>query len=262
MKKITFLLLALVLTLSLFAAGQSDSSTQESYELVVMNNGILKFPEAERGFRTAPGIVEKIADDFMRKHPNVTVEMVYRDVSKGSLTYDTMLAAGNPPDVWIDASGYFTNLLNADYAIPMEEYYDLSKYDETLMALYRTDGHQYAIPLVNIATGMVVNISMLRAAGMELPEQKDWTTEIFLEGAEKLKRAGFPATMIQGKEGLNGWTCSWIYAFGARFFAPGDWSKVTINTPEALAALNYIEVLVDRGYTPNPITTTDDMAVQ
>ena len=263
MKKISLLLMVILLAGSLYAGGEDEGAVEtESYELTFMNNGIVKFPEAEAKFKTEVGVVEKVIADFMRKYPNVNVDIVYRDISKGSLTYDTMLAAGTPPDVWIDASFYFANLLNEDYAIPLEGYGDLSIYNDALLDLYKFDGHQYAIPLVNIAVGMVVNVSMLKDVGLELPPQEEWTTDKFLEISEALKEGGHLPHMVQGRNGLNGWTCYWFYAHGARFFAPGDWSKVTINSPEALEALAFMRLLAEKGYTTEPLTTYDDMAVE
>lgn len=262
MKKTFLFLFLLVLTVALFAGGGEGEAVGKNYDLVVMNNGILKFPDAEATFRTAPGIIEKLADDFMAANPNVKVSFVYRDVSTGSLTYDTMLAAGNPPDIWIDASGYFVDLMNADYSIALEQYLDLSKYKEDLLNLYKRDGHQYALPLVNIATGMAVNLTMLREAGLELPPIEKWTTDNFLKGAAALKKIGYPATMIMGQGGLNGWTDVWFYAFGASMFNGSDYSKVTINSPEALKALAFMQTLIDSGYTPPPLTINDDAGVE
>ena len=267
MKKMLLILVLALFATFAFAEGQQEADNDfEPFTgtLTVMNNGIAPFPTGEFVWREEHGIIEKVVADFAFLNPGVDVEMVYRDVSKGSLTFDTMLAAGNPPDIWLDASGYFANLLNDDYAIRLEEYLDLSIYDETLLGMYTTtEGHVFAIPFMNVATGMAVNLTMLREAGMEMPAQKDWTTDTFLRGAAALKRAGYPATMIMGSEGLNGWTCQWFYAFGAKFFEPGDWSKVAINSPEARDALAYIKLLIDRGYTqPNVLSSDANTGVE
>jgi ABC-type glycerol-3-phosphate transport system substrate-binding protein len=268
MKKISISILVLVL-FATFAFAEGDQEVAEEFEpytgtLTVLLNGKATFPAEELGFRDESGILEQAALDFEAENDGVSIEFIYRDVSKGSLTFDTLLAAGNPPDIWMDASGYFENLLNEDYAIRLDKYLDLSIFDETILSMYTTsDGKVFAVPFMNVATGMAVNLTMLRDAGMEMPAQEDWTTDNFLKGAEALKRAGYPATMIMGSEGLNGWTCQWLYAFGAKFFEPGDWSKVAINSPEARDALAYIRLLIDSGYAqPNVLSSDANTGVE
>lgn len=248
-----------LLTFALFALLALSLSAQT---ITVMNNGIVKYNPGEEEFRGAPGVIEKLVNDFMATHPGVRVNMIYRDVSKGSLTFDAMLAAGNPPDIWIDASGYHAAYLNDNYALRLNEYIDVSRFQPDLLSLYTKNGSVYALPLVNIATGMAVNLSMLERINYTLPPVEQWTTDEFLVLAARLKSAGIPATMIMGKGGFNSWTDVWFYAFGAQMFAPGDYSKVAINSPEARAALEYIYSLIARGYTPPPLTVNDDDSVE
>lgn len=250
MKRVLFLLL-----LGLAVAGWSQT-------LTLMNNGIVKFPAGEDQFRGYPGIIEQIAGDFAARHPGVRVNMIYRDVSKGSLTFDAMLAAGNPPDVWIDAGSYMANYVNDNYALQLEKYLDLRAYRPDLLSLWTRNGHVYALPLQNIATGMAVNLDMLRRINYTLPPVEGWTTVEFLNLAAKLKVAGIPATAIQGEGGLNSWTDVWLYAHGASMFNGFDYSRVTINSPEAVAGLEYIKAIIDRGYTVPPLETNDDDFVE
>ena len=264
MKKIFFAILIIALSFPLFAeGGAEDGAEAETFKITALLNGMLPFPKSEtyREFRT---VDEHLRAAFMAENPNVSdIEFVIRGTNTGSQVYDMMRAAGAPPDVYQDAAGYFDNLLNADYAIPLEKYVDLSRYKEQIMDIYKVDGHNYAIPNNNVAVTMVVNLSLLKEAGMEMPSQENWTTDNFLVIAEALKKIGIPATAIQGKEGINGWTCFWLYAFGAEFFDPGDWSTTTINSPEAHEALEYIKLLVDSGYAvPDAFQVSDDMAVE
>ena len=256
MRKAFSVFLMVLLAATVFAAGESEGSG-ETHDWTILTSGIVAFSESEAKFQGAEGIIGKLANDFMVEHPNTSIEMVYRDVSQGSLTFDTMLAAGRPPVVWIDASHYFPKYMNDDYAIRLNDYVDTSVYDQDIVRDYTIDGAVYALPVANIALGLAVNISMLREVGLELPSLEDWTIENYLLGAAALKKAGYTVTAIQGKGGLNGWTDAWFYAHGASMFAPGDWSKVTINSPEALATFEFIQLLIDKGYTPPPLETTD-----
>jgi len=231
-----------------------------SQTLTVMENGYSTVSEAEAKFRYAGGPIEWITQRFAAAN-KITINTVYRDVSKGSMTFDALLAAGNPPDVWRDAGGYMISYMNDSYALQLEKYLDLRDYDPALLSLWTKDGHVYCLPFSNIATGMAVNLSMLKQIGYTLPPIEKWTTDEFLILSARLKSAGIPATMIMGKGGFNGWTDVWFYAFGAKMFG-ADTSRVAINSREALAALDYMKTLIDRGYTPPPLEINDDDGVE
>jgi len=259
MKKLyLFSILFVLLGAFAFASGEGELATGPTHDWTILTSGIVRFSESEAKFQGSEGIIGKLANDFMAKYPGTTINMVYRDISQGSLTFDTMLAAGNPPAVWLDASHYFPKYMNDDYAIRLNDYVDTSVYDQDIVRDYTIDGAVYALPVANIALGMAVNVSMLREVGLELPAHEDWTIENYLLGAAALKRGGYTVTAIQGKGGLNGWSDAWFYAHGASMFAPGDWSKVTINSPEALKTFEFLQLLIDKGYTPAPLATTDN----
>jgi ABC-type glycerol-3-phosphate transport system substrate-binding protein len=232
-----------------------------SQTLTFMTNGVSRVSDAEAQFRYKNGVLEEIIARFAVAN-KIKVNVVTRDVSKGSLTFDAMLAAGNPPDVWMDAGSYMVNYMNDDYALQLEKYLNLKDYDANLLALWTVNGHVYCIPFQNIATGMAVNLDMLKQIGYTLPELAKWTTDEFLSLAAKLKDAGIPATMIMGKGGMNSWTNVWLQAFGAAMFKPGDFSRVTVNSPQALTALAYIKRLADNGYCPPPLEVNDDDGVE
>jgi ABC-type glycerol-3-phosphate transport system substrate-binding protein len=68
---------------------------------------------------------------------------------------------------------------------------------------------------------------------------------------------------VMTQDGLVTWMIVWLYAFGAELYADGDYSRVAINTPEAVAGLEYIKLLVDRGYAPPyPNEVNDDIGVE
>lgn len=232
-----------------------------SQELILVNTGFTAWPEGMDG-KGYQSFQHMIVAEFMKKNPAIKVNMIARDVTKGSMTVDALMAKGTPPDVWLDAAGYFLNYLNDDYALRMDERMDLSVYQPHLLAPYTRNGHVYAVPVANVATGMAINQDMLKQIGYKLPALKDWTTDEFLKLCEKLKAAKLPATMIMTKDGLISWNLVWLYAFGAELFKNGDYSKVAINSPEAVKGLEYMKLLVDKGYSwPWPNETDDDMGV-
>ena len=265
MKRLLIPLLLLLGAAVLFAGGQKEAS-EKVYELILVDTGsspwdnLAGYDVDTGGF---PSFQDKLNAEFLQTHPNVELVYIHRDVTQGSMTVDALMAKGTPPDVWLDAAGYFRNYMNDEYALRLEEYMDLSVYQEDLVAPYTRDGHVYALPMSNVATGLAINVDMLKAIGYTLPPQEEWTTDEFLRLCEQLKAAGYPGTMIMTKQGLISWNMIWLYAFGAELYQNQDYSKVTINTPEAVKGLEYMKLLVDRGYTPPfPNEVDDDMAVE
>lgn len=251
-------LFALVL-IAIAIAGWSAPMT-----LTVMTNGVTGWLPGE-DFRGFTGIREKLAADFEKDHPGVKVEILYRDVAKGSMTVDALMAAGTPPDLWLDAAGYFKKYMNADYALDLAKYVDLSKYHEYLLTPYKVDGKQYALPYSNVLGGFAVNTTMLAEVGYTLPDPAKWTTDEFLALGAKLKAKGYPLTMLDFKGGMSDWSFFFLRAFGAQMYntAKKDYSKVTINSPAALAGLEYIKKLISLGYAyPNPVEQDDNAAVE
>src|SRR3972149_1631182 len=185
MKRVVLIRLVALVALSAWAA---------PIKLTVVATGPYKFFEGEdfRGYGT---VAEKMIGEFEKANPGYKVQYIIRDVTHGSMTVDALMAAGTPPDVWIDASGYFNKYLNADYAIPLEKYIDIKQFQKDLVDIYTRNGHVYGIPTANICGGFAVNLSMLESIGYTMPEQKNWTTDEFMKLAALLKAKGIPATM-------------------------------------------------------------------
>ena len=207
----------------------------------------------------------KLCADFEKANPGVKVQVMYRDVTQGMLTFQTLLAAGTPPDVWIEAAGNANPYLHDAYAINFGQYMtktQLAVYRPESIGPYIRNGNYYALPQSQVAGGFAVNLDMLAAIGEKLPSQAAWTTDEFYRIAKKLKANGIPALVFFTKNGFSGWDQLWLSAFGASMYKNKDYSKTTINSPEAVKALNWMKKLVDEGLVaapPNEMTDDDSI---
>ena len=229
MKRFSLILSALVIAASVFASGESEGS--KTYEIIVATSGSYNWEKApgywDTGGYDSPQ--ELIFAEFEEKHPNVKIEYVIRDVTQGSLTIDSLINQDKFPNIWMDATGYFREYLNADDSLALEKYMDVSVFMPSLIEPYTYDGHVYAIPIVNIGTGMAINTDMLDEIGYTLPAMEDWTIEEYINLAKKLKAAGHYITSVFTQEGFTSWMYPWIFAFGGELYHDGDYSKVAIN---------------------------------
>jgi ABC-type glycerol-3-phosphate transport system substrate-binding protein len=256
--KRTLLFMVILLAMFVGFAGAAPMT------LTVMTNGVTGWLPNE-DFRGYEGIREKLAADFEKANPGVRVTILYRDVKQGSMTVDALMAAGTPPDLWLDAAGYFKKYMNAEYALDLGKYVNLSLYHDYLLKPYQVNGKQYALPYSNVLGGFAVNATMLAEVGYTLPDPAKWTTDEFLALGAKLKAKGYPLTMLDFKGGMSGWSFFFLRAFGAEMYdsAKKDYSKVTINSPAALAGLEYIKKLISLGYAyPNAVEQDDNAAVE
>jgi len=246
-----------------FAGGDQEA---EIHELVWFNTGDSAFPEGMQPEGWDGAWRAWQAHQFMEENPNIKITLVFRDVSQGTMTLDSLMAAGKPPDVLTDAAHLFPNYLVPEFALPLEEYgeyIDLSIFQENLLDLYKRDGHQYALVTNNVSIGFAVNLDMLKPIGYELPAQPDWTTDEFDRLSEKLKAVGMYSTVIMTQYGLSSWEQMWAQNAGGTMYENNDYSKVTMNTPEYAVGLKYMKSLVDRGYAyPRPNECNDDTGIE
>lgn len=233
-------------------------------KLIWMATGPVKFAPGQDtgGFDSLDA---KLCADFEKANPGVKITVMYRDVTQGMLTFQTLLAAGTPPDVWIEAAGNANPYLHDAYAIDFKKYLSKSQlavYRSESISPYIRNGNYYALPQSQVAGGLAVNLDMLAAIGEKLPTQDKWTTDEFYRIAKKLKAAGYPAITIMTKNGFIGWDQLWLGAFGAELYKNKDYSKIAVNTPKAAAALNYLKKLADEGLViapPNEMTDDDSV---
>jgi len=263
MKRLFTVLVVLAMVAGIsFAAGQKE--TVKTYKLSYEVSGDEDWfedigrPEGWKG-----KVREWQIEEYMRTHPDVNITLIIRDVSQGSMTLDSLMAAGKPPDMCMDASWLFAKYLVPEFALPLEKYMDLSKFQENLLELYTRNGHVYAIPQNNVTIGFAVNLDMLDKIGYPLPAQPAWTWDEFDRLSEKLKSEEINSTVIMTQAGLFSWNQMWAQSAGGTMFENNDYSKVTMNTPEYAEGLRYMKSLVDRGYAdPRPNECNDDTGIE
>ena len=148
----------------------------------------------------------------------------------------TMIGGGAAPDVIMVSSGDLRGIM--DQFTPPEGI-DTSAYAQSyLVDSMSVDGQLRVLPFVGKPKVVAVNTGMFEAAGVELPSAEVPMTPDEL--AEK-------ATAIASGEGdarvwgaSSPWFGQWMFIFNGRFFNE-DGTRFTVNTPEAIAALEYIE---------------------
>lgn len=252
MKKFLFLLMMVFMTFMVFANGESENGVQT---LTVLTSGDTPFKDGTSLF----GLSEA---QFLKDYPGVEITWLKIDLSNGSaMTMDAMLAAGSAPNIYIDTMVRASKYMVPEFALPLDNYIDISKYPAATLAAYRKDGKLMALPQPGGAQGMLVNLDIMKEIGYTVP--KNWTIDDFLEMAQLVKdkyagkkwATGMFAANQSGDYLLNNWFAS----FGVQFYKPGNYDVATIADTGGAKVYQFYQLLVKNGFAPpNAAALNDD----
>ncbi len=239
----------LVVSFSLFAGGQKDK------------NAAAGTAGGDVTFMMWGGAVEKATVEgylapFLEENPDINVEIItppeYGDVLQ------TMVAGGTPPDICYLGFPEFVQYQKEGQLTNLQKYADASTifsasdFNPDHLASFsdRESGDLYSIPKDWSTYVVYYNEDMFKNAGiptpLELYKKGEWTMDKFLEVAKALTTKDVNGLLFN----YGRWKTFIPY------FAP-DWientSKLNINTPEFIEAINFINDLnVKYGVNPTP----------
>lgn len=213
-----------------------------------------------------PGEYERLqAQAFMEKHPHVTVEvqsLAWEDLQPKVLA---SIFAGNPPDVLKDYLG--RTALYAHEGL-LEDLFDLlpsevlDDYNDSFLDLYTINGELHALPSHAWAAILVGNRALWEAAGathlLPDPDYPRWTVDEFTEAlrAVAVPDELWPLGMYLTSDGQGDYNyLAFFWAFGAELFTD-DFSAVALNSPEGIAALEFLVRLNEEGFIQPGATTS------
>lgn len=141
---------------------------------------------------------EVVIPKFEQAHPNIKVNLIIVPSNEVDPKLSTMVAAGDPPDVfsmWGESG--FNEYYNKGLLLDLTNYVkqDLKKDDfvDGMFDIYAVNGKYYSVPQVsNFGTMVVYNKDLFKAAGLpDLPtswSDTSWTWDKMVEYAKKLTK--------------------------------------------------------------------------
>lgn len=171
------------------------------------------------------GVAKPVIEAYQKENPNVKIEL--ENIGSGTdywIKLQTMIAGGTAPDVIYPATHNAYALASKNALVYVDDFLkrdkiDLSKYDPTVLDLYKTNGKVHCLPIDSAAVAVFYNKNMFEAAGVPAPKD-GWTWDDFLATAQKLTKD----TNNDGKIdqfGVDVWTSYWPIIV---------WSKAGHNT--------------------------------
>jgi multiple sugar transport system substrate-binding protein len=169
--------------------------------------------------------------------------------------YWTLLEAGasggQMPDVfWMHsntAQMYMENdmLLNLDDYIAKDDAIDLSNYYDGIVALYSSNGHQYALPKDHDTIALLYNQAIFDKYGVDTPTD-DWTWEDVYNASKAITDAG-KADGVYGyamntSNNQDGWY-NFIYDYGGQVITD-DHKGTTIGSDASKAGMEMVRKIL------------------
>ncbi|MEZ4771096.1 MAG: ABC transporter substrate-binding protein [Caldilineales bacterium] len=192
--------------------------------------------------------LQQIVDQYNAENPSTN--WILSQVPDYDTKLQVSLAGGSPPDAfYVDAFKFFDfqgagaldngndKIENPDGFVP------------NLREAFVADGQFYCPPKDFSTLALEYNTAMFDAAGLEYPTT-DWTWQDMEDAAAKLtdKDNGVYGMVITPD--MARWL-AFLYQAGGTVYNDTA-TEMTINSPEALAAMNFYAGLIQKGYAAQP----------
>ncbi len=144
---------------------------------------------------------QKMADEYMAAHPNITVEITVLENEAFKTKIATVMQSGNPPDIFQSWGGggmneYVKAGLLKDITADLEKDGWKDTFYPGALDVFSFEGKYYGVPRDMGAVGFWYNKDLFAKAGIEAPPTT-WTE--LLEDIKKLKAAGItPIALGEG----------------------------------------------------------------
>ena len=178
------------------------------------------FPVAVGGPITK--MIEKMAEDFNKEHPDIVVKPIYTGTYEETMTkVQTNIQGNDPPDLAVLLSTDLYTLMDMDAIIPLDEWIKKDKAEEMIKDFYPafmensiTNGKTWSIPFQRSTIVLYYNKDAFKESGLD-PEKppKDWgeltkyAKKLTKPGAQwgvEIPTSGFPYWMFQAFALQNG----------------------------------------------------------
>jgi arabinogalactan oligomer/maltooligosaccharide transport system substrate-binding protein len=197
--------------------------------------------EADGGLQ----FVQALADAYTAEHPNVTFEVVNKDVETLREDFLTAGLAGSMPDLlWTvnDHAGPFTD---AELIMAVDGVFDLSLYVDSALAAAELGGQTWGVPISN-------GNHLMLLYNKDLIETPPTDTDELIAMGTTLTTGDQYGLVYNQTEPF--WLVPWLGGFGGAVFAE-DGKTPTLDTPEMVATLQF---LYDIKYTDPIIPAESD----
>lgn len=195
---------------------------------------------------------EGFVKTFNQTHPNVTIVPDYYKYATD--TFVSLAESGKLPTVFESWYTEPQKLIKGDFVADItdelkDREWPMESINPLVKDLLSKDGRVYGVPRDGYALGLMLNVDLFKQAGLvnadgtpKYPKTWDELAKTAQTIKQKTGQAGF---CLLGKDNAGGWHFSNIaWGFGATFVTQENGKyKAHVNSPEAVAAMNYVKDL-------------------
>ena len=223
------------------AAGLPDLEGQSALAATKLNWAVNAFSPSETD------LVKQVANDYMKAHPDVTIDVLGYDPA----TYDTKLlsdiAAGTLPDIFVSADVFTKPFFDDGLTADLKPYMDktgpkIEDFDQNFITLAEYEGKVGFLPRAADVVVLYYNKTKFDAAGVSYPTD-EWTLDDLSAAAEKLTTKASDGTVTQyGFTANYTWWAYWVPLVVAQGGAilSDDNKKAVFDSPEGISAWDFI----------------------
>ncbi len=178
--------------------------------------------------------VQKLVNDYMTAHPNVTITLVNKDVEKLRQDFLTTSLGGQAPELLWTVSDHVGPFTTSDVILPVDGLagVDLTAYLPNALESVQLNGQTWGLP---ISFGNHLMLFANKDLIAECPADSD----AWIAAAKAATGNGNYGIVFNQTESF--WLMPFLGAFGAKLFA--DDGIATLNTPEMAATLTFLKDL-------------------
>lgn len=197
------------------------------------------------GSELPKGDLQKIADEFHTKNPNITVKLLTEPYSSLQDQTTTAGVSGTLADVVGLDGAWVNNLVKQGALDNLSTEIKSTKYDDSQLASQiQIGGSTYMIPVVNFVYPLFTNDDLLAQAGVTKPPA---TREEFLADAkaitEKTSAKGWILPLgTTNPNGVQNDVMSWLWASGGSMLKKG---QPDLTNAGVKSAVDYVKSLYD-----------------
>lgn len=177
---------------------------------------------------------QTIFNAYTKMHPNVKIVLVHQDNIAGKST--TAVKAGNGPDIIAFTDDNLGTLALSKVVVPMDNYitqdFLTSTYSPAAASALIFTGHTYGVPEAVEAITFMYNKALVSAS--DLPKTTD--EMLTFQRSYGAAHPGHYGIVWNTEDAY--FNAPWFYGWGTEYVTPDG--KAHLNSPEALAAMNFI----------------------
>ncbi|MFB7589104.1 extracellular solute-binding protein [Streptomyces sp. NPDC056169] len=190
-------------------------------------------------------VFKKVAEDFKKKHPKVTVKYVNVPFGEAQNKFKNAAQSGSgAPDVIRSEVAWTPEFADLGYLAPLDGTTALKDADDFLeqaAASTKYNGKTYGVPQVIDSMGIFYNKKIFKDAGVEVPKT---VADLKTVSAKIKEKTGKTGLYLRGDDAY--WFLSFLYGEGGNL-VDAEKKTVTVDNEAGVKGFKVVKDLVDSG---------------